>query len=117
MTVDRDFINVTDLAILRPPRNRPGLDAGAAAEVATGILAAYEPRVQQIKSETGEDQTITAVLRIDGVDSAGNPLDIRSGDLARWTDARGRLQKPQRILRAVQWFSGTDIDHLELGIG
>lgn len=117
MTVDRDFINVTDLAILRPPRNRSGLDAGAAVEVATGLLAAYEPRVQHVKSETGEDQTITAVFRIDGVDENGDALDIRAGDLARWTDRRGRLQKPQRILRAVQWFSETDIDHLEIGIG
>lgn len=116
--LDADCINVTDLAIYRPVRQGPGHDQSAPpVEIIADLCAIYEPSQRLFKDSAGRELTINAILRIDGTDGDGEPLDVRAGDHAQWTDFRGKLLKRQLILRVDPWYLGPELNHVELRIG
>ena len=116
--IDRDCINVTDLALFRPQRQGSANDeSGPPVEIATGLCGIYEPSQRLFKDAQGRELQISAIIRIEGTDSDGDVIDVRAGDHAQWTDFRGKLLKRQLILRVDPWWHGFDLDHVELRIG
>ncbi len=116
--IERDLVNLFDLALLRPVRTGASMDEGGGqATLATGLCAIYEPSNQLFKDTDGRELTIRARFYIDPVDNSGDPIDVRAHDWLQFTDFRAKLQKRQLILRVSPWYCGAEIDHLLLEVG
>ncbi len=113
--IERDLVNLTDLALFRPVRTGAGMDpTSTPTTIATGLPAIYEPAQELFTELDGRQLFVRSKFWIDPTDSAGDVIDVRANDWAQWTDFRGVLQKEQRILRVSPWFCGAVLDHLLL---
>lgn len=117
--IERDLVNVCDLAITRPKRSGPAGDSLVANDfsVATDLCAIVEAEHAVIQDLDNRQQLVVASIWIDGVDANGDFLKVREGDLVQYTDWKGDLVKKQQVLRVSPGYCGTELDHVELSVG
>lgn len=109
----------TTVSIERPNRYGEGGDeVGPRTVIATDVPAIFEPRFRLFKDPvSGRDVSVSAVFAIDGVDAAGNPLDVRNEDLILFTDPLRGTTRTEEIVNVDPLLDGSKIDHVELEIG
>lgn len=116
--IERELVNVTDVALYRPQRTGAGGGSLAADDVAlySGLLGIHEPADRLQENVTNRDHVRTETLWIDPVDSDGAAIDVHVDDLVDWTDRLGRTVTRRRIRSVFPWWCGAEIDHLEMEV-
>lgn len=115
--IERDLVNVFDVALFRPVRSGPGGDLGTPTTIAEDLCAIYEPSSDVFKDVDGLETFLVGKFWIDPVDNDGVAIDIREDDFLSYTDFKGSLQTEQTIRRVSPWYCGAELDHLLLEIG
>ena len=100
MGIDPSAVNVIDLEITRPDRSGPGGDqAGAAAILGTGLEALRVEEDKLFRRPNGREVVSFGRFFLDPIlDELGDPIEIRPGDLAKWSNAFGTVGEPQEII-------------------
>ena len=100
MGIDPSAVNVIDLEITRPDRSGPGGDqAGAAAILGTALSALRVEEDKLFRRPNGREVVSFGRFFLDPIlDELGEPVEIRPGDLAKWSNAFGTEGEPQEII-------------------
>lgn len=100
MGIDAMLANVEDLEITRPNRIGPGGDQSGAAEViGTELLACHVEEDKLFRRPDGREVVSFGQFFLDPIlDARGDPVEIRVGDLAKWTNGFGVAGEPQEII-------------------
>lgn len=120
MGIDPSSVNVADLRISRPDRSGPGGDiVGTPAVLGENLEALVVDDEREFRRVDGREVVTTARIYLDPLqDDAGDPIEVRAGDLAEWTNLLGVTLDAQEIVKVAPTSDCEgELDVLELRVG
>ena len=112
--LDPEWINVTDLKIVRKQRGGPS--DGTETTLYDELDSYYEATVKSLRVDNGREVAISGFFLIDPVDKHGLAIDVQARDWVQWTDFRGKAAVPQAIAVVDPAWLERELDHLVLGL-